>query len=351
MRAITRRNFVASGLAAAAAVALAACSTTQPATDSGSSDSSSASDSGSLKMEAILISSASQVTAAQGNAMAAYAEERGVDFSVYYYEQVISKEADLIENAVQAGVDVLIVHNQSEGDCVDQINAAVDAGVTVLLYATDVPDAKYTLLYTEDSYSAGQKEGEMAAAWAQENLVDKGKDVICAMGTYSVTPIAVDRGLGAQDKLLELIPDATIVGTYEMAYKEEGLEVGENLLQSNPDVNLVLGINDQSACGVMEAFEAGGKTADEVAMFGIDGTDEGMYYIATGTMFRGTVAIPTNEVGCDLVQAGIDLQSDPDKYPAGGQTVINWESTPIDASNVDEYKDIWGYLADDATEE
>lgn len=339
MRAITRRDFVASSLLAAAAFALSGCTTSSPVGSSADSGS------GRLRMEAILISSSSQVTAGQGNAMSEYAKERGVDFSVQYYDQNIATQASLIENAVQRKVDVLIVHNQSEGDCVDAINAAVDAGVTVLLYATDVPQAKYTLLYTEDAYQAGAKMGEMAAAWAQENLIAKGKPVICAVGTYSVTPIAVDRGRGAQDKLLELIPDAEIVGTYEMAYKEEGLNIGENLLQSHPDTNLVLGINDQSACGVMEAFKAAGRTADEVGMFGVDGTDEGMFYIASDTMFKGTVAIPTNEVGELLVQAGIDLQSDPDLYPAESQTVISWESTPIDKTNVYDYEDIWGHLA------
>lgn len=346
MGTISRRTFVAGSLVAAMTAALGAsgCSTTAPVSDSSASTSGAAANTG-LKMQAILISSASQVTAGQGNAMAAYAKERGINFNVEYYDQNIATEANLIENAVQAGVNVLIIHNQSEGDCVDAINAAVDAGVTVLLYATDVPEARYTLLYTEDSRAAGEKMGEMAAAWAKDSLVAKGYPVVCALGTYSVTPIAVNRCEGAKEKLLEAIPDAQIVGTYEMAYKEEGLEVGENLLQSHPDTNLVLAINDQSAAGVMEAFRAAGKSDDEVGMFGIDGTDEGMYNIASGTMFKGTVAIPTNEVGELLVQAGLDLQDNPDKYPAGGQTVINWESTPIDASNVDEFKDIWGHLA------
>lgn len=345
-RNMSRRTFVASSLGAALTVALTACTTSNPVSDGSAAGSSSKSSDKKIKMQAILISSASQVTTGQGNAMTDYADKKGIDFSVSYYEQNIATEATMIENAVQAGVDVLIIHNQSEGDCVDDINAAVDAGVVVLMFATEVPDAKYTLLYTENAYDAGQKEGEMGAAWAKENLVDAGKKVVCAMGTYSVTQIAVDRGQGAQDALLKAIPDAEIVGTYEMAYKEEGLEVGENLLQSHPDVNLVLAINDQSACGVMEAFKAAGKTADEVGMFGIDGTDEGMYYIATDTMFKGTVAIPTNEVGEDLVQAGIDIMNGKSDLKIAGQTVKNWESTPIDKTNVDDYKDIWGHLAE-----
>lgn len=345
MSCITRRTFVASSLAAAASIALAGCTTEAPDAVSGKDGNGGAADGERLKMEAILVSSASQTTAGQAKAMSDFAAENNIDFNVEYYDQNIATEASLIENAAQAGVKVLIILNQSPGDCVDAMNAAVDAGVTILLYATEVPDARYTLLYTEDAYSAGQMEGQMAAEWAQANLVDKGEKVVCALGTYSVTPIAVDRSNGAKDALLEAIPDAEIVGPFEMAYKEEGLEVGENLLQSHPETNLVMGCNDQSACGVMEAFAAAGRTPDQVGMFGVDGTDEGMYYIATDTMFKGTVAIPVNEVGVELVQVGIDLQGDPDLYPAGGQTIKNWESVPVTKSNVEDYRDLWEHLA------
>lgn len=294
-------------------------------------------------MKAILISSSSQVTAAQGNAMTAYAKDNGIDFTVEYYDQNISTEATMIENAVAAGVDVLIVHNQSEGDCIEPINKAIDAGVEVILYATDIPEVDYTYLFTEDAYALGKQMGKMAGEWANENLVAKGEPVIAAVGTYSVTPIAVDRNRGIVDALTEVCPEAEVVGTYEMAYKEEGLVAGENILQSHPDVNLVIGINDQSACGVYEAFKAAGLSDKNIGMFGIDGTDEACYYISQDTLFKGVLYISANEVGEQMVQYGIDIMKN--GAPDSAKNVVYWDAQEITKSNVEDYKGNWGHLA------
>lgn len=335
----TWKRLFAGGMMALS-IALAACSTEAPVTNEKKEDVLVEDE---IKMKAILISSASQVTAAQGNAMQEYAGEAGIDFSVEYYEQNVATEATMIENAVTAGVDVLIIHNQSEGDCVDAINAAVEAGVVVLLYATDIPDAEYTYLITENAYDLGKAAGKMAGEWANEKLVSNNEPVIAAIGTYSVTPIAVDRSNGIKDALLETCPQVEIVGTYEMAYKEEGLEVGENILQGHPDVNLVVGINDQSACGVYEAFEAAGLTDKNIGMFGIDGSDEAMYYIAQDTLMKGTYYISGNDVGVQLVQKGIELMEN-GGAKAGEKEVEYWTPQKVTIENVEDYKDIWGML-------
>ena len=336
MTIMTRRKAIAT-MGGALGMLLAACSTEAPVSDTAAE----AAD-GAIRITYVDIS-ASEVTSAQGSAMKAYAEANGAELTVEYFDQNVSTEQALIENAIQAGVSALIVHSQGAEDCVDALNAAVDAGIPVLLYQTDVPNVRYTVMYTEDGYESGQMEGRMAAAWAQENLVDKGIPVVVASGTYSVSPFAAERSQGARDAFLEAIPDARLVGTYEAAYKEEGLEVGENLLISDPDTNVFLGVNDQSAAGVMEAFQAAGHTQD-VGLFGIDGTDQGMYDIARGTLFKGTVAIPYAQVGEDLVQAALDLCTGTSAYEPGGQTIEYWESAAIDESNVEDYRDIWGHL-------
>lgn len=329
------KSMLAVGLILIMAPVLAACSSKAPAEDEKSENKEEK-----MKMEAILISSSSQVTTAQGNTMKEYAREQGIDFSVEYYDQNIAAEADLIENAVTSGVDVLIVHNQSEGDCVDVINEAVEKGVTVLLYATDIPDAEYTYLITEDAYLLGKETGKMAGEWANKKLVANGEAVVAAIGTYSVTPIAVDRSNGIKDGLAEVCPEAEIVGTYEMAYKEEGLEVGENILQGHDDVNLVVGINDQSTCGVYEAFKAAGLENNNIGMFGIDGTDEAIYYIANDTMFKGTYYISANDVGIQLVQKGIELMKN-GGTEGGEKEVAYWTPEKITADNAEDYKEIW----------
>ena len=167
-------------------------------------------------------------------------------------------------------------------------------------------------------------------------------DVIRRNKDIEVAALSAARNI---DKLEEQAREfhPRLVGVYEAAYKEEGLEVGENLLVSDPDTNVFLGVNDQSAAGVMEAFQAAGHTQD-VGLFGIDGTDQGMYDVARGTLFKGTVAIPYAQVGEDLVQAALDICAGTSTYEPGSQTIEYWESAMIDESNVEDYRDIWGHL-------
>ena len=335
---ITRRQLIATATGSLVMLVTTACSTNAPKSDEPEQG-------GTGKRPKIIYIdiAASEVTSGTGNAMKAYADERGADLTVEYFDQNVATEQSLIENAVQGGVSALIVHNQGGEDCVDALNAAVDAGIPLVLYQTDIPGVRYTVMFTENGYETGQKEGQLAAAWAQENLVDKDIPVVVASGTYSVSPFAVQRSDGALDEFLAAIPDAKVVGTYEAAYKEEGITVGENLLISDPDVNVFLGVNDQSSAGVMEAFQAAGHT-ENVGLFGMDGTDEAMYDVARGSLFKGTVAIPYIQVGEDLVQAALDLINGTSAYEPESQTIEYWEPAIIDESNVDEYRDFWGHL-------
>ena len=321
-------------LATVLILALSACST-----DPGISDSKDSSDG--LKGAAILISSASETTTAQGNAMAAYAKANGVEFSVEYYDQNIATEAAMIENAISSGVDFLIIHNQSEGDCVDAITKAAQAGIVVVLYGTDVPDAEYNYLFTEDSYALGEQMGTMAAKWANEYLVANGEPVIAVVGNYSVTPVAVYRNEGIVAALEELCPEVQIVDTYDMAYKQEGITVGENILQAHPDVNMVVGINDQSVCGVYEAFVGAGLEGKNIGLFGIDGTAEAAYNISKQTIYKGILDIDSAKVGEQMVQCGIDAVNG--NGPA--DKMIYWAGEEIRYDNIDDFAYKWEHLA------
>jgi ribose transport system substrate-binding protein len=336
------KRLAAAACAAMTLLSLAACSTTPPKTD-GAGGSSQTNDNSNVKVTSILISSASQVTTAQGNAIQAYAESKGASCTLEYYDQNIQTEASMIENAITAETNIMIVQNQSEGDCVAEIQKAHDAGIIVILYGVDVPDADYTYYYAEDAHALGKEMGETAGKWANENLIANGKSVVAVLGNYSVSPLAVDRYEGIKEGLENVCKDAKIVGTYDMAYKEEGVTAGENILQAHPDVNLVVGINDQSTCGVYEVFNAAGLGDKDIGMFGLDGTAEAEYLIAQDTMFKATINIDPNRVGEQMVQAGLDKLSGSSDAPT--DKVIYWDGTLVTKDNINDFKDQWGSLA------
>jgi ribose transport system substrate-binding protein len=296
-----------------------------------------------IKIATILISSSSQVTAAQGNAIKEHAEELGAQCTLEYYDQNPAIQANMIENAITAGVDILILQNQSAGDCVAEINKAYEAGIIILLYGDAVTGAEYAYLFTEDAYALGHQMGTLAAIWANENLVANNKPVIAAVGNYSVTPIAANRNAGIVDALNELCPDVVIADTYEMAYKEEGLVAGENILQAHPNVNLVVGINDQSVCGVYEAFVAAGLENENIGMFGIDGTAEAMFFISKNTMFKGVLDIDPNTVGRNMVDLGIARVTGDSS--ASTEVLQYWDGVEVTHANINDFKYKWGELA------
>lgn len=337
---ITRRQFLTAEGALGAAMMLAGCSTDAPS--GGDEGGIGHLDPADMKIE--MISTApGEVTAMQIDVMAAYAAEHGVgDFRGEYYDTNVAKEAELIENAVQRGVHCIIIFNQNDIDCADSMNAAVEAGVLVMLYLTKV-DCNYTLFVGEDSYAAGQVQGELAGNWARENLVAQGKDVNFAASTFSISSPAIQRFEGCRDKFMELVPEANFVGSFEAAYREAGIEMGEDILQTHPEVNVITTVSDDPCIGVVEAYRAAGKTGDDVAIFGLDGIPVILREVEKNDLVKGTVETPTNGAGIELLQAAIDILSGNSDLDVAARTERIWDNTPITIDDLDKYEELLNY--------
>jgi ribose transport system substrate-binding protein len=63
----------------------------------------------------------------------------------------------------------------------------------------------------------------------------------------------------------------------------------ENVLQGNPDIDVVFGCNDDSALGAMSAMEAAGKDPAKSLVIGFDGTADAFRAIQDGGMFRADI--------------------------------------------------------------
>ena len=63
----------------------------------------------------------------------------------------------------------------------------------------------------------------------------------------------------------------------------------EDILQSHPEVNVVFGINDDSALGALAAMEAAGKTKNGELIVGFDGTPDAREAIKRGSILKADV--------------------------------------------------------------
>jgi ribose transport system substrate-binding protein len=262
--------------------------------------------------------------------MKAYADEKGFQFTA---QECIedSDKIDAIENFTSSGTDVIIVH-VSNADALK--NAALNAekqGVRVISYDTDIEGT--SAFVGIDNHEYGYAIGKNAAEWINETF-DPSEEVKVGVCTYPDFPFLVVREQGIEDALNDISPNAKVVVSAKAGETPGGVDVGDAWVQSNPDLNVVVGINDSGVLGVYQAFKAAGLTNnDKIGFFGGDAVDEALSAIKEGGAFKATVS--TNmllhyeyflDAACTLAING-KLENREILFPL----------TKVDISNVDEY--------------
>ncbi len=104
----------------------------------------------------------------------------------------------------------------------------------------------------------------------------------------------VNRSKGFADGLTSVLPDAEVVASVDgKGLKDEAVKVANDALTANPDVNIIFGINDDSALGGLQAFESQGGDTENLLVVGFgcegkackDALMEGGPYKVSAAMF------------------------------------------------------------------
>jgi simple sugar transport system substrate-binding protein len=188
----------------------------------------------------------------------------------------------LIESMVAQGVDGIAV--TPTGPAVtDALDAAVAAGVKIVLIDNDLPDwdGKSAVVAT-DNYAGGVLAGE----WLAENL-EPGSTLGVLEGVAGV-PALDDRVLGMIEGLGEA--DITIVSqTPTDCDQVKGVAAAEDLLTANPDVSAIYGACGPPILGALEAIENAGIAPEDIVVVGFDASADEVAAIADGRQ-DGSVA-------------------------------------------------------------
>ncbi len=127
--------------------------------------------------------------------------------------------------------------------------------------------------------------GVMAGEYIVELLGGSGKAV--ELEGVAGTSAARDRGEGF-NKALEGTEIEVVAKQTANFNKAEGLTVMENILQAQPDIQVVFAHNDEMALGAMEAIDAAGRS-DDIIIVGFDASPDAVSAVEAGTM-AATVA-------------------------------------------------------------
>ena len=224
----------------------------------------------------------------------AKAAELGVDLKAYAGKDDGDNEGQVaaVETCIADGAKGILITPSNTKAIVPAIKKARDAGILVIALDTplDPIDAADQTMAT-DNFQAGF----LIGAYAKAKMGDAAKDA--KIGFLDINPqqVTVDvlrdqgfmKGFGIDVKDVNIIgdeDDPRIVGhDYTNGNPEGGRKAMENLLQINPDLNVIHTINEPAAAGAYEALKAVGKEG-QVLIMSVDGGCPGVKDVAGGVI-------------------------------------------------------------------
>ena len=251
------------------------------------------------------------------------AEELGVTIDVQgpSAESAIQEQVDQIETMLSGNPDAIIIA-PDDGDAV--IGALVNSGYTGPVFFCDTDcayEAKVSFIGTSNQVAAYEG-GVYGVGVTGENtkaLIIYGQE---GDNTSNLRKAGYEQALAEAG--LEPVAEVSGNNTTDGATK-----VMENQLIANPDINLVLCHNDDTAIGALNACIAAGVTG--VTIIGFDGNTSAVELIASGDL-KATIAQQPKLMGYLSVEAALKVLNGEEVEP---NIVVS--TVIIDSENCAEY--------------
>ncbi len=209
----------------------------------------------------------------------------------------------IVENYISQGVDgILLVPSSSEG-LVAAIQACAEANIPIINLDTKLTDdvlaeAGMDIPYFGTNNYEGSK---LAGQWVVENM-PQGVVTAILTGIDGQTN-AADRYNGFMDVAgdhVKLV--ATQTANWEV---DQGYTAAQNIIQANPDLQLIVCGNDNMGIGALSAVQEAGLQ-DQISIIGFDAVSQALQYVKSGD-FTATVAQYPAKMGVLGVDAMIQL--------------------------------------------
>lgn len=175
------------------------------------------------------------------------------------------------------------------------------AGVPIIAEATGYPGAKTVVAV--DNYRAAFELGQAVAAHVRQRPGERAL-VLCV--SYP-QPNTEARSRGFEEGLRELPAERrTVLRVDGQGLREAARQITADALSVYPDVNVIFGVNDDSALGALDAYRALGMDESRLilALFGLEG-DRSRRLLETGRPYTIAVAMFPELVGRTCVDAAV----------------------------------------------
>ncbi|MDM0779197.1 ribose ABC transporter substrate-binding protein RbsB [Clostridium perfringens] len=218
------------------------------------------------------------------------AEKLGYDLVVLDSQNDPAKERANVEDLVQLGVIALLINPTDSDAVIKTVEVANKSNIPVITLDRQANGGKITSHIASDNI----KGGEMAA----EYVLDKFKDEKGPINVVEIQGIpgasaTRDRGEGFHN-IMDKNDKFNFISIQAADFdRQKGLQVMENIIQANPNIQVVFAHNDEMALGAVKAIKASGINA---LVIGFDGNDDAKNSIDANEM-TATIAQQPDLIG------------------------------------------------------
>jgi ribose transport system substrate-binding protein len=198
-----------------------------------------------------------------------------------------AKQQSQVEDFISNKVDAIVLTPYDSTAIGSAIVEANNANIPVFTadIASTSSQGKVVAHIASDNVQGGAQAGKLICAAVGKT----GK--VAILDEPEVTSVQ-DRVKGFKDALKANCPGVTIVADIDAGGQRTKADSSmTDILQSNPDVKAVFGINDDSALGAVSAIKAANLTG-KIAVVGYDATPEARAAIKSGEMYGDALQFP-----------------------------------------------------------
>jgi ribose transport system substrate-binding protein len=222
------------------------------------------------------------------------ADKQGYQLTVTSGDFDLAKQQSQIENFIVQGLDAIIVCPADSKGIGPAIERANQAHIPVFTADIAAQGGQVVSHVASDNLSGGR----LAAQFIARALNDQGE--VGIIGQQEVQS-GLDRELGFKEEM-QKHPGIRIVSVLNGGgVRDKALKAADDMLQGNPNLKGIFGINDDSALGALSAAEGRGK--GDLVIVGYDATPEAVKAIRRGSALKADVAQQPRDLGAKTIEA------------------------------------------------
>lgn len=226
----------------------------------------------------------------------AKAKELGIELVILDSQNDPAKEMANVEDLITKNVAAILI-NPTDSDAVGNAVKAANGKKIPVITLDRGANAGDVVAHIASDNVAG---GKMAGEYILKQLGGKGKAV--ELEGIAGTSAARDRGKGFNEAIKGSGIEVVAKQTADFD-RTKGLSVMENILQAQPEINVVFAHNDEMALGALQAIKASGKS---IMVVGFDATDDAVKAVNSGEM-AATVAQQPAQIGALGVENAVKV--------------------------------------------